>query len=214
MILGAFGDSFIWGTDLKDCCKFNGSKTTWPALLSNNLGLEYKCHASPGSGNRQILNNLLDVIGNYDFYIISWTWIDRYDYIDVLTDTWQTIRPSLDNKQIDEFYYKHLHSELQDKQTTLGIIYQAINLLESHNCKYLMTYMDPLMLDKQWHCPPGVDLLQNKIISKLSTFDELTFLEWAKTNNYTISERWHPLEEAHKKASEYMLPVVHHLLNS
>ena len=214
MILGAFGDSFIYGSDLQDCTDTTASLSTWSALLANNINMHYECNARPGIGNQQILNSLLDNIGNYDFYIISWTWIDRHDYINTVTDTWQTVRPTLDNKQIDKFYYKHLHSELQDKQTTLGIIYQAISLLESHNCNYLMTYMDPLMLDKQWHCPPGVALLQNKIKSKLSTFDESTFLEWAKTNNYTISELWHPLEQAHVKAAEYMLPVVSRLLNT
>jgi len=223
MILGAFGDSFIYGSDLYDCChQFTWgdqpsdmhSHLTWPALIAQSLNSTYVCHALPGVGNRQILNSLLDNIGNYDFYIISWSWIDRYDYLNTTTDLWQTVRPSLDQEHIDEFYYKYLHSELGDKQRTLGIIYQAICLLESHNCRYLMTYTDPLMLDTEWHCPPGVNLLQNKIKSKLSTLDGLTFLEWAKLNNFPISDKWHPLEQAHEKAAEYWLPTVKTLLNT
>jgi hypothetical protein len=214
MVLGAFGDSFIYGSDLQDCQDTMASMSTYPALIANNLELHYECNAYPGIGNHQILNTLLDTLGAYDFYVISWTWIDRFDYVDVTTDTWQTIRPTLDNKKIDDFYYRNLHSELSDKQRTLGIIYQAVSLLEAHNCKYFMTYQDPLMLDQQWHCPPNVRLLQSKIKHNLSTIDNMTFLEWARKNQMKISDNWHPLELAHEKAAEYWLPAVKTLLNT
>ena len=223
MKIGAFGDSFIYGSDLSDCChKFQPgddiasmhSHLTWPALVAQRLNYTYHCHAMPGIGNQQILNSLLDNIGNYDFYIISWSWIDRYDYLNTTTDLWQTVRPSLDSKQIDEFYYKHLHSELSDKQRTLGIIYQAISLLKDLNCKYLMTYQDPLMLDQQWHCPCNVKLLQSKIKNNLNTINGMTFLEWAESNQMEISDNLHPLEESHQKAAEYWLPAVNTLLNT
>lgn len=214
MILGAFGDSFLFGNDLKDCIGNTASSCTWPALISKKLNMQYKCHAKPGIGNRQIINSLLDTIGNYDFYIINWTWIDRYDYVDIVSNTWNTTRPVLDNKKIDKFYYKHLHSELHDKQNTLGIVYQAISLLEAHNCKYLMTYMDSLILDEKWHCPPNVKLLQEKVKNKLDSIEGMTFLDYARTNNLPISDRWHPLEDAHQAAAEYWLPKVHTLLNT
>jgi len=108
MKIAAFGDSFIFGSDLNDCNYPTYSIKTWPALIAKNLNVEYKCYAKPGCGNRYILNQLLDNINSDYFYIIQWTWIDRYDYS---TDNgWQTVRPSLDNKKIDQFYYKNLHS--------------------------------------------------------------------------------------------------------
>jgi hypothetical protein len=214
MILGAFGDSFIYGSDLQDCTDVVASANTWPSLLANRLEMHYECNAYPGIGNHQILNRLIDRLGDYDFYVISWTWIDRFDYVDTKTDNWQTIRPTHDNKKIDDFYYRNLHSELSDKQRTLGIIYQAISLLKDHNCKYLMTYQDPLMLDQQWHCPRNVKLLQSKIKNDLNTINGMTFLEWAKSNQMKISDNLHPLEESHQKAAEYWLPTVKHLLNT
>ena len=212
MKLCSFGDSFIFGTDLEDCGNNSHSNLTWPALIAKNLNLDYECYAKPGCGNRYILNQLLDHTDVDCFYIIQWTWIDRYDYN--FNDIWQTVRPSLDNKKTDEFYYKNFHSELHDKQVTLGLIYQAVCALEWNNCKYLMTYIDPLMLDKKWHCPPGVQFLQDRVSSSLSSVDNDNFLGWARSKNYSISKSWHPLEEAHTKFSDIWTPKVRTLLNN
>ena len=129
MILGAFGDSFLFGSDLNDCFD-NPSNQTYPAIIAKKLNIKYKCFAEPGRGNQFILNTILDNIDKNIFYIINWTWIDRFDYLHISDNTWKTVRPSLDNQKIDEFYYKNFHSELRDKQVTLGQIYQAKMILE------------------------------------------------------------------------------------
>lgn len=219
MRLSAFGDSFFWGSDLHDCIddKLQYSVHTWPALLAKKLNLQYSCFAAPGQGNRQIFNSLVDNIadrGYQDLYIINWTWIDRYDYVDTHVNQWQTIRPSLDNFKIDNFYYKNIHSELLDKQNTLGLIYQAIKLLHDHHCAFIMTAMDTLMMDTQWHCPPSVALLQHEIEPYIHLPENKTFLEWAKNHNFDISNNWHPLEQAHDKYVDYWMPLAIEALNT
>lgn len=214
MILGAFGDSFLFGSDLDDCVNNRPSNQTYPAIIAKKLNKSYKCFAEPGRGNHFILNTILDNIDTNIFYIINWTWIDRFDYLDASNNTWQTVRPSLDNEKIDKFYYKTFHSELRDKQITLGQIYQAISVLEQNNCKYLMTFMDNLIFDTTWHCTPGIKLLQEKIKNSCKTFDKQNFLDWSKSNSYEISDKWHPLEKAHQKAAKYWLPTVSQLLNT
>ena len=77
MKLKSFGCSFIFGSELSDITikSKKYSQLTWPAIIAQRLGMEYACYARPGSGNLQILNNLLDQVAqhNNDVYIINWT---------------------------------------------------------------------------------------------------------------------------------------------
>ena len=70
-----------------------------------------------------------------------------------------------------------------------------------------MTYMDQLVLDRRWNISPAVTDLQDFIEPHMTQFQGLSFLEWSKTNKYPISRAWHPLEEAHLAAGEYMIKV-------
>ena len=230
MILGAFGDSFLFGNELQDLPEvfplgydFNRcSHLTYPALLAKKLELPYQCFAFPGVGNQWILNNILSCIQrNKDsvFYVINWTWIDRFDIYDKNSQDqfnrrWVTVRPSLDNHSIDKFYYKNMHSEMLDKTLSLGHIYQAICALESNSCKYIMTYMDDLIFDYRWHATENILFLQSQIKDKLDNYDSKTFIDWAKINQYKFGKYNHPLELAHEKAAEYWLPKVRTLLNT
>jgi hypothetical protein len=56
MKLTSYGDSFIFGTDLADAemipnTSGKPSQHTWPALLAQHLGYQYRCRAYPGCGN-------------------------------------------------------------------------------------------------------------------------------------------------------------------
>ena len=226
MILGAFGDSFLHGSELSDCPDvywpgkgMPPSKKTWPALCAHRLNFEYECYAMPGIGNLRILQNILEAIykhKNNCFYIINWTWIERYDYFNNHAQygpEWNSILPNQKSNE-SSLYYKHFHSELNDKIISLGSIFQAINALKTHDCKFIMTYMDNLLLDTTFHAPDNVKFLQHQIKKYLQNFNELNFLDWSKSNAFKISDKWHPLEEAHQAAAEYWLPKVRTLLNS
>lgn len=194
------GDSFFYGSDLSD------PKSTWPALIAQQLGRDYQCRAQPGVGNLRILQQIIEAQaqhGTNAVYAINWTWIDRYDYVSVEDEQWHTIRPALDDGPHDELYYRHFHSELADKFRNLVVISQACDLLAGH--QYIMTYMDRLLLDQQWHAPDYVRILQEKIRNHLSDFDGQTFLEWSRANHYPESAAWHPLEPAHEQAANYWI---------
>jgi hypothetical protein len=210
------GDSFFYGSDLKDCGIWeHPSQSTWPALIAKSLNLSYVSSAKAGVGNLQILQQVISNLLQYknsSFYFINWTWIDRFDYVNLTNKDWHTVRPSFDNPTVDQFYYKHLHSELSDKFNSLVYINQAISLLEKYQCKFVMTYMDKLVLDQQWHAPEYVKLLQQQVRKHLKDFDGHTFLEWSRLNHYPESTGWHPLEPAHRQASEYWLPIVKEMI--
>lgn len=219
MKLKSFGCSFVFGTDLGDeqssaDAPIQASKKTWPALLSNHLGCDYECHARPGAGNLQILEKVLNSSApdSDDVIVINWTWLDRFDYYDsnfqgaIWTD-WHTIQPCQEDR-VSRFYYKHLHSEYGDKLNSLIYAKTALDHLKAGKNKFVMTYMDSLMFDQTWHVSPAVKYLQDYVRPYMTTFDGLPFLDWCKRHAYAVSESWHPLDQAHQQAADYMIKVV------
>ena len=207
MQLKSFGCSFIYGSDLTDI------NNAWPALLATQLEYSYKCHARPGSGNLQIAERVLNQLAdsnNSDLFVIGWTWIDRFDYINVNDQwggtQWSTIMP-VDATELAKTYYRDLHSEYRDKLTTLMSMRLVIDTLRQKGISFIMTYMDDLIFDQRWHTTPAVIALQEYIKPYMTMFDDQTFLEWSRANNYPISTTLHPLEQAHQAATDYMIKV-------
>jgi hypothetical protein len=219
MKLKSFGCSFIFGSDLAD----NGgnlpattpSNYTWPAHLAQHLGYEYECHARPGSGNLQIAERILSHSVHTDpsFYVIGWTWIDRFDYTDSTVSriptqakwkNWRTIMP-IDNSDLAKTYYQDLHSEYRDKLCSLMNIKLVIDTLNQKQIPFLMTYMDSLLFDQKCNHTAAVIDLQNFIQPYMIDFEGQSFLEWSRQNNFEISTTLHPLEPAHAAAAELMI---------
>jgi hypothetical protein len=207
MKLKSFGCSFIWGSDLPDdgrnLPRATASRLTWPALLAQDLGYEYECYARPGAGNLQITERLLNQIckDEHSLFVIGWTWIDRFDYNQDKTHHWKTIMP-IDTDHRATVYYRDLHSQYRDKLTTLINIKLAIDTLKQKNCPFIMTYMDELIFETEWHATPSILFLQDYVRPYMTKFNGLTFLDWSKKNNFEISPTLHPLEPAHQAGFE------------
>jgi hypothetical protein len=203
--LKSFGCSFIFGDDLKDTFLEDDpwSAHTWPALLAQDSGLKHLCFAQSGSGNLQIYQSLLQQLADPEpaIFVIGWTWIDRFDYVDCNTNQWQTIRPKT-NSNLSEFYYKHLHSQYTDKLHSLSLISHTTQLLLNQKRKFIITAQDPLILETQWHHDSAIAMLQDSIKPYVTWFNGQSFLDWTRTNNYAVSKNWHPLEQAHQAAFE------------
>jgi len=215
MILRSFGCSFIFGTDLSDDGRHSRyatpSQHTWPALTAKYQNAQYQCHARPGSGNLQILERILNqacVEILPAFYIIGWSWIDRFDYIYTGYDRWKTVMP-IDSDSVAVNYYKNLHSQYRDKLTNLIYIKTAIDTLQQCKIPFVMTHMDNLLFETDWHAEPGIKHLQNYIRPHIKTFENKTFLDWSKEKGFEISPTLHPLEAAHAAAAEY---AINHFL--
>jgi hypothetical protein len=183
------------------------SHLTWPALYASRLGYDYECHALPGIGNLQITDRILCNLSPDTLYFINWTWIDRFDYTDPLDNYWQTISPS-NNSDSSTYYYRNLHSQLRDKLTSLISIKLVIDTLNQYGFPFIMTYMDELLFEDEWHTSDSIINLQNSIRPFMKTFDGMSFLNWSKYNNYPIGEKLHPLTEAHQQAANYLLNLV------
>jgi hypothetical protein len=218
MNLKSFGCSFVFGSELPDEAATSTqlaaaySKLTWPAHLANYLDYNYQCYARPGSGNLQIAERVLSqAVGvEKNLYVIGWSWIDRFDYINPeMTEYhpskfWRTLMPIDDNSTATN-YYKNLHSECRDKLITLINMKVVIDTLKQKEIPFIMTYMDELVFDTQWHVTPAIVELQNYVKPYMTKFDGLTFLDWSRKNNYPETDMWHPLEQAHQAGAEYLI---------
>jgi hypothetical protein len=198
MKIKAFGCSFIWGSELSDeVSEHRFSDLTWPALLAKKLELQYECFARPGIGNLYIADQVISqAINTVDpaLFVINWTYIDRFDYIS--QNTWNSILPK-DQTDLGKFYYCNLHSEFRDKLTNLLQIHSVINLLKSKNISFIMTNIDPIILDQTWNVTPAVMELQRYVNDHLTKFDQTDFLTWAKDRGHKFSAMGHLLDLGH-----------------
>jgi hypothetical protein len=221
MKIKSFGCSFIFGTDLADDGRHlpvpTASNYTWPAHLAGHLGYHYECYARPGSGNLQIAERVLShaAKSNDSLFVIGWTWIDRFDHTNSTISNipiqsqwcnWRTIMP-VDQDALAKHYYKGLHSEYRDKLGSLMYIKLVIDTLQQKHIPFVMTYMDELMFDQQWNHTPAVIDLQNYVKPYMTEFEGQNFLDWSRSNKFEISDTWHPLEQAHQAAADYMIKV-------
>jgi hypothetical protein len=223
MRLKSFGCSIIYGSELSDdnsdSNNLRPSRLTWPSHLAQFLGYEYETHARPGAGNLQIAERVLShaANGSNNFFVIGWTWTDRFDIWDPAGDSrhfrdddlwfkWSTIVPS-DNSNLAKNYYRDLHSEYRDKLTTLMTVRLVIDTLKQKGIPFVMTYMDKLMFDQEWHTTPAVTDLQAYVRPYMTAFDGRSLLDWSRQQGYPVSDLWHPLDEAHRAAGDYIINV-------
>lgn len=137
------------------------------------------------------------------FFVVGWTWIDRFDYTKDQTNRWSSLMP-IDDSETAKVYYRDLHSEFRDKFASLSLIKLTIDTLNQKRIPFLMTYMDDLIFDSQWHSSPAITDMQQCIRPYLHNWNGMNFVEWAKKQGYPISKTMHPLEDAHAAAAELM----------
>lgn len=206
MKIKAFGCSFIYGTDLDD------RQNVWPCQIAARLGVEFENHAQGGIGNLRILHSLLSAADTNDICVINFTWIDRHDYVDA-QDQWQTLTPTTDSS-LATCYYRDLHSQYRDMLANLLLVKSAIDFLNQNKIPFLITYMDKLLLEHVlpvWHPGPAIARLQQSVAPYLHDFDGMTFLEWSRAKGYPESATWHPLDQAHSAAADFMFDRVQKL---
>ena len=216
MVVKSFGCSFTHGTDLPDDAQGRlfvpPSKFTWPALIAQKLDCQHKCFAQPGVGNLYILNQILTQSAqeSNSVYVINWTWIDRFDFVDQ-THRWNSIVPA-EQSNLAHVYFRDLHHQFRDKLTNLIYIRTAIDTLKQKNIPFFMTYMDELLFERDHHCNPAISDLQDYVRPYLHNYNGSNFLDWSRQQGFKISDTAHPLEEAHRAAADHWLPQIQSLV--
>jgi hypothetical protein len=228
----AFGDSFIFGSELSDQSATNiiPSKLTWPALLAQQFNLDYSCMARPSASNAEILRRLLHYskfLTAEDTVVIGWTYMERTEFYnerinekDVQTTfsvfggeddyKWIPVTPSMAFKSpvLKDYYTQFFTAETPMKYLALQQVGTAKMILDNIGCKYIMTHMSEPLWDQHWHAPSYVQALQDLLLPSISTFNGKNFYSLASNNNLPIGVSDHPLEATHKLAAELMSQLL------
>jgi hypothetical protein len=217
----SFGDSFIFGSELKD--NFNGSKA-WPGLAAKQLGVSYETHAVPGCGNDHIARQIYSYFSTNSvektLAVINWTWTQRWDFYIVGAEQWITLGPTCVPEKLNglldktkahnlvDFYNSYTgKSLLWNKFRNLQTIHSVQSFLKSLNVTNVQTFMDDHLFDTTFHAPDYVKVLQNCIKPDMYYFEGQSFLEWAKKYNFKITSTLHPLEDAQSAAADLWVDV-------
>lgn len=219
--IAAFGDSFIYGTELTG--NRDGTVGSWPSLISQELNLEYSCNAWPGVGNDAIAQQVLKYISNNPInetlFVINWTWIGRWDVFSTQADRWITLGPTCVPRNLEQFldatqasnllehFHGHLNSQIGHKYRTLVAMNTVHSLLKQLGAAKIITNMDSTTFDKSCNAPPYISVLQDQLIGDIDYFEGKNFLDWSRDLGFEITPAWHPLELAHQAAANLWLPT-------
>jgi hypothetical protein len=82
----------------------------------------------------------------------------------------------------------------------------AVDSLQQHGYPYIMTYMDHLIFETEWHTSPAVQTMQDHIRDSMTDFEGMNFTEFTDYYGYPIGSRAsHPLEQAHRAAADVII---------
>jgi hypothetical protein len=218
MILVAAGDSFVWGSELKDSPHGgpNGySHNTFTALLSGNN--EYVCAAYPGNANNAISRMAIDALATCTdtFLIATWTYPQRAEFR--FGNTWASVNSwHTTHKEFSESYFKYAgNNEYYEIYSLLKEVVYLQHYCKINNIPYLFltadnhfyqhanytrskdTSLDTLYAQVNWDnwfwFPAGTDPNE--------TLTPRGFYQWAVENKYIVGPQGHPLEKAHQDAA-------------
>jgi hypothetical protein len=224
MKLIAGGDSFVWGSELKDSPHggINGySQSTFPALLAKQYNMSYVCAAHPGNANNAITRMSVDALSNINdnkFLLVQWTYPQRaefrFDNKWVSINSWHTVQ-----KDFSQQYFKYVgDSEYYEIYSILKEVVFLQNYCQVNKIPYMF-----LTADNHFYCHENYDRSRDKSINCL--YDQIDwckwyffpngvrsnetqtprgFYRWAVENKYLVGPQQHPLEKAHRDASELM----------
>jgi hypothetical protein len=148
----SFGDSFIFGNELKD-------HKSWVNQIANTLKVNYQTLAEAGCGNRAIEYQVYNYFSSNPItdtlVVINWTWSVRWDFFIHGSQTLITLGPTcqpdklknqlglLEAGRLINFYKDYTSHENNWSQfNTLTSIWSVQNFLKMHNIPSVQTYMD------------------------------------------------------------------------
>ncbi len=155
----AFGDSFTWGSDMKDTFRYDlgerkenvdndpnwyvnsYSRSTWQSLLASTYGFKYICHAREGCSNQSIVREFFRHAHTFkegDLISVNFTWRDRYDFLntDEMNPNYDyddsTAWETVRPSGCESKYFELYYKNIQSAQWDIVESLKAINLIISY----------------------------------------------------------------------------------
>lgn len=195
----AVGDSFTYGYELAD------RQQAWPFLLGNMIDADVTNLAVPGSGNTQIVRNIVEHATDYDLVVVGWSSPGRIEFADQLGtyDVWPgwqgknkvphrvEIAKQLTLAHNDEYLFRQFLINI--------ILVQAY--LTAHNIPCIMASTQ----GQSEHYYNNCKLLALDLLNKINYND---FIEWPEngmaewTFGCTQGPEHHFLEDGHERVAE------------
>jgi hypothetical protein len=203
-----FGDSFTYGEELDDPCT-----QSWPALVANNLDKQLINRSLPGCSNQYIVKKVMSEVANLthsdeQLFLIAWTSCGRMEFADDdgVFDIWpgtqrrwripvpyrETLMKYITVHNNVEHQYRNWLRQcilLQDFLVNRNIQYRFITAFDNH-----------ILNQKYWDTADPYNRL----------LDTKKFIGWPDVSLMEImgdcakGDRGHPLEEGHKRISDYV----------
>jgi hypothetical protein len=218
MIIVAAGDSFVWGSELKDSPNggANGySRSTYSALLAQ--GNEYVCAAYPGNANNAISRMAIDACSQHKDVglLVTWTYPQRSEFR--FADGWASINSwHTNHSDFSKEYFKHAgNTEYYEIYSTLKEIVFLQHYCQINKIPYMFTTSDNTFYCHENYLrsqDDGLNNLYNQIdwshwyffpagTTEWETAAPRGFYQWAAENKYKVGPQGHPLEQAHIDAA-------------
>lgn len=213
----SFGDSFIFGSELKN--NPDGSRA-WPGLIASKLGVDYETLAVPGCSNDHIARQIYQYFATNStqdtLAVINWTWALRRDFYLVSQEKWITLGPTCvpstlrnlvdaeEASKLIDFYNTYTgRSILWNRYRSLQTMMAVQSFLDRQGVISIETYVDENIFDREFHAPEYIQVLQDLVKPRMLTFQGQTWLDWCKSHDFEITQGgWHPLEDAHNAACD------------
>jgi lysophospholipase L1-like esterase len=205
--LFAFGCSLTYGQSLSDCWTNKKipygpvpSKQAWPQLLADKLNLNCINLSAPGASNKQILNQIdevVDKISVNDVVFVKWTFHDRWGVKDLAhKKQWrQIVRPHVE-------WYKWIKMFFTNEDAywinSILIDYTSY-LFKERNIKHYYLYTD-----KE---------LPSMLKCKISRFVKDGSINLIRYDYPPALDDSHPGQEAHKVFAETIYKNIKDLKN-
>jgi hypothetical protein len=140
---------------------------------------------------------------------------DKYDdeNLKFSTDThkvYTSIIPNISKNrfgEIHELYIKYLYDREQCLDTTASYMYHIQEFLKTHNIKYLFF----MSFNDFTHEMNSYDILLWNFIDKEQFIDDYTMDKYVINNKVKLGNKYHPLEEGHRKWTKILLEKINEI---
>lgn len=146
------GCSHTFGDDLK-----NPQTDSWPSIVANHYGFDFKNFSSSGSTNDRIKYQTIKHVDEFDKFYIAWTYTSRFTRYRADNNYIVNFNPRLrhqlykndaDFVNYGNIHYRVWHNELYAFKLWLQDIILIQRYLESKNKFYVMLNADNNLIDR------------------------------------------------------------------